>query len=314
MSLLSDFLIHTLHGIQFGLLLFLISSGMAIILGVLNILNMAHGEFYTLGAFIGYSVLGIGSGIVSELFGASGAVITILLLLVSVIVTAIVMVPVGWSIEKLFISRIYDRPDMHQLVVTFGLLLILYDVAGAFWTSSGVLRRNQVYSGINDLRLIENIIGISYPTYNFLIIILGAVVMVALFWFLNRTKTGTLIRAMASQREMATAMGVNATRMYALVFALGAALAALAGAVIVPQIGAVVGMGTTPLVLSFVIIVIGGLGSIRGAFVGAMAVGILSRWAIWQYPPAELAAPFAIMIAILLLKPEGIYGTWGEAS
>lgn len=312
MSLLSDFLIHTLHGVQYGFVLFLVASGMAIILGVLNILNLAHGELYAFGAFLSFTLIGIGTGIATSVFGTASGIVALGILLAAVIGTAIIMVPLGVLLERVFVRRVYDRPQVYQLVLTFALLLVIYDVIGILWTSDSVVRRDGIYSGINSLEVTTVLFGFSYPTFNLLTIVIGAIVLGGLIWFMNRTKTGKIIRAMTAEREMATALGINTDRMYALVFGLGAALAAISGAMIVPQAGAVVGMGTNPLVLAFVIMVIGGLGSIRGAFVGSMLVGVLSRWATWQYPPAETAAPFAIMIVILLIKPDGIYGTWGE--
>ena len=157
-------------------------------------------------------------------------------------------------------------------------------------------------------------VGLNYPTFKVVIIGVGAVVVVGLFYFFNRTKTGRIIRATAINREMATAIGVSTDRTFTLVFAMGAFFAGFAGAMSLPPSNANLAMGANPLVLSFVVIVIGGLGSLRGAFVGAMLVGVISRWAIWQYPPAELAAPFAIMAVILLVKPDGLFGTWGETA
>jgi len=146
------------------------------------------------------------------------------------------------------------------------------------------------------------------------VILVGSAVVAGLFWFFERTKTGRIIRATAIDREMATAIGVSTDRVFTLVFALGAFLAGFAGAMAVPPTSATLEMGTNPLVLSFVVIVIGGLGSLRGAFVGALLVGVIRSWMITLYPPGEIAAPFAIMALILLVKPEGLFGTWGETA
>jgi branched-chain amino acid transport system permease protein len=227
-------------------------------------------------------------------------------------VAAMVLVPVGMVIESVFLRPLYERHEVYQLVLTFGLLLIIKDLNKLVWGPTPV-RVQSVYSNINAIPAAE-LVGLNFPTYKLVIIAVGAVVVVGLFWFFNRTKTGRIIRATAIDREMATAIGASPDRTFTLVFALGAFLAGFAGAIALPQSTASLEMGTDPLVLSFVVIVIGGLGSLRGAFVGALLVGVLSRWAVWQYPPAELAAPFAIMAVILLVKPEGLFGTWGETA
>jgi branched-chain amino acid transport system permease protein len=179
-----------------------------------------------------------------------------------------------------------------------------------FWPSLGV-RLNQVYATINSVR-IGHLVGLNYPTYNIYVIIIGTVLFAATIWVFDNTKTGRIIRGTAIDREMATAIGVDTTRVFTVVFVASVFLAGFAGALILPRSGAQIGMGDTPLVLSFVVVVIGGIGSVKGTFVAALLVGVLSRWATWQYPPAELAAPFVIMAIILMIKPGGLFSTWGE--
>jgi branched-chain amino acid transport system permease protein len=312
MVTIETFVTHTLHGLQYGFILFLIASGLTIILGILDVLNLAHGELFALGAYVGFSVLGYLTGLVGQPTGAASQAGFLALVLVGAVLTALVMVPVGVLIETVLLRPIYDRDEVYQLVLTFALLLLVKDFNKFVWGPQP-LRVQGVYSGINSIPTSE-LVGLSYPTYNFVVIVVGAVVVAGLFWFFERTKTGRIIRATAIDREMATAIGVSTDRTFTLVFAMGAFFAGFAGAVALPPSNANLAMGVNPLVLSFVVIVIGGLGSLRGAFVGALIVGLLSRWATWQYPPAELAAPFAIMALILLVKPDGLFGTWGETS
>ncbi|QLG62355.1 branched-chain amino acid ABC transporter permease [Halorarum salinum] len=309
---LANLLTHTLNGIQYGFILFLIASGLTVILGILDVLNLAHGELFALGAYVAFSVFGYVSGVVVAPEGPVQLGLYLGLALVAAVVAALVLVPVGAIVESVFLRPLYERDEVYQLVLTFGLLLIIKDFNKLAWGPTPVRAQN-VYSGINRIPAAE-LVGLNFPTYKLVIIAVGAVVVVALFWFFDRTRTGRLIRATAIDREMATAIGVSPDRTFTLVFALGAFLAGFAGAIALPQSTANLAMGTNPLVLSFVVIVIGGLGSLRGAFVAAMLVGVLSRWAIWQYPPAELAAPFAIMILVLLVKPDGLFGTWGETA
>jgi branched-chain amino acid transport system permease protein len=307
---LENFITHTLHGVQYGFILFLIASGLTIILGILDVLNLAHGELFALGAYVAFSVLGYLTGLVSQPTDPVSQAVLLVLVLVGAIVAALVLVPVGVLIESTLFRPIYERDEVYQLVLTFGLLLIIKDFNKLVWGPSPQ-RIQGVYSGINSIPVAE-LVGFTYPTYNVLVIIVGAVVIAGLFWFFDRTKTGRIIRATAIDREMATAIGVNTKRTFTLVFALGAFFAGFAGAMALPQSYASLEMGANPLVLSFVVIVIGGLGSLQGAFVGALLVGVLSKWATWQVPALELAAPFAIMALVLLVKPEGLFGTWGE--
>mgnify|MGYP006286953631 FL=1 len=310
MVTIETFVTHTLHGLQYGFILFLIASGLTIILGILDVLNLAHGELFALGAYVGFSVLGYLTGLVGQPTGAASQAGFLALVLVGAVLTALVMVPVGVLIETVLLRPIYDRDEVYQLVLTFALLLLVKDFNKFVWGPQP-LRVQGVYRGINSIPTSE-LVGLSYPTYNFVVIVVGAVVVAGLFWFFERTKTGRIIRATAIDREMATAIGVNTGRTFTLVFALGAFFAGFAGAMALPPMNASLDMGAEPLVLSFVVIVIGGLGSLQGAFVAALSVGLLTNWATWLYPAGELAAPFAIMAVLLLVKPEGLFGTWGE--
>lgn len=309
MVALENFVIHTLNGIQYGFVLFLIASGLTIILGILDVLNLAHGELFALGAYVTSTVLG---ALVAATFTPDSGVGFLLVVLVGSLLAAAVLVPVGLLLEAVLLRPIYERDEVYQLVLTFALLLVIKDVMKSVWGPTPV-RLGDVYSGINALATIS-IGGRTFPAYKLLIVVVGAAVTVGLFYFFERTKTGRIVRATAIDREMATAIGVDVSRTFTLVFAMGAFFAGFAGAMALPPTQAHLDMGADPLVLSFVVIVIGGLGSLRGAFVGAMLVGVLTRWATWQYPAMELAAPFAIMAIILLLRPEGLFGTWGERS
>ncbi|NHN42478.1 branched-chain amino acid ABC transporter permease [Halorubellus sp. JP-L1] len=308
----ANFATHTLNGIQYGFILFLIASGLTIILGILDVLNLAHGELYAVGAYVAFSVYGYATGLVAAPEGVVGLAVFLVVALLAAAVAAAVLIPLGVLLEALFLRPLYGRDEVYQLVLTFGLLLILKDVNKFIWGPLPV-RAGDVYSGINAIPAAE-FVGLNFPTFKLVIIAVGALVVVGLFYFFNRTKMGRIIRATAIDREMATAIGVSTDRTFTLVFAMGAFFAGFAGAMALPQSQANLEMGANPLVLSFVVIVIGGLGSLRGAFVGAMLVGVLSRWAVWQYPPAEIAAPFAIMALILLVKPNGLFGTWGETA
>jgi len=298
---------HTLNGIYFGAILFMIASGLSIIFGILGILNLAHGEMYALGAYVGISIIGFLFNTVGASVGPIGFVV---LFVLGVLVSALVLVPVGYVLERTLLRPIYDRQEYYQLLLTFGILLVLTGVIKAVWGRSPVSTRAP-YRSINSIPFPE-VIGFAYPTYNILVIVIATITFLAMLYFFSNTKRGRMIRATAIDKEMAAAIGIDTDRTFTIVFMLGAFFAGFGGAIAAPPIAATLGMGITPLILAFVIIVIGGIGSIHGAFVASMFVGIASRWSIWLYPPAELAAPFILMAIVLLVKPEGLFKSWGE--
>lgn len=305
----------TLNGVQFGFTLFLVASGLTVILGILDVLNIAHGELFAFGAYAGVSVLGaiVGALVPADVSGFVGLTILVVLVVVSIVLTGLVMVPVGTIFETVFLRPLYDRDEVYQLVATFALLLVILDTKQIIWGGGQQTVPSRVYTGINQIPSLD-LIGVEFPTYGLLSIILGFAVMGGLFYFFNRTRTGRIFRATAIDREMATALGVSTDRVFTLVFVLGAFLAGFAGAIYVPPTSAQLGMGTDPLVLSFVVIVIGGLGSLKGAFVGSIIVGVLRQWVGLALPKYQLAAPFLVMIIILMVKPEGLFGSWGDRS
>ncbi len=301
---------HTLNGLYYGFILFMIASGLTIIFGVLGILNLAHGELYALGAFLTFTVVGYATGLVASPTGPVSALIFGLVVLAGALAAAAILLPIGAVVESVFVRPIYERDEVYQLLLTYALLLIFVDVMKVSWGATPV--DPGVYSSLNQIPTTE-LVGFGYPSYNVMVMLVGLGVFLWLVWFFDRSKTGRIVRATAINRDMATAIGVSTDRTFTLVFAMGAFFAGFGGAMVSIGPGtAFLEMGLDPLVLSFVVIVIGGLGSLKGAFVGALLVGVISRWAIWQYPAIELAAPFAVMLIILLIKPEGLFGTWGE--
>ena len=296
--------IQTLHGVQYGFLLFLVAAGISLSLGILNVLNVAHGEMFAAGAFLAIALQDYLLGMMG--MGNLSVAMTLGLVVVSALVAGTILFVVGGVLEATFFRRIYDRDILDQLILTFGLLLVIRGIIVHFWGSQGLNNRT-LYRALNDVAVAHHL-GFNYPTFNLVIIIAGLLMLALLVWAFENTKTGQLVRTIAINREMATAIGVDASRNFTLVFAVSAMMAGIAGAMIAPQSGAASGMGDTFLVLSFVIVVIGGIGSLWGTFVGAMAVGIVSRWMTWQAPSLEFVAPYLIMIAVILVKPEGLFG------
>src|SRR5438046_5376995 len=243
-----------LNGVQFGVMLFLMAAGLTLIFGIMNLINLAHGSLYMVGAYVAAAI-----------FSATGS----FLLGLAAALSATVLV--GVAIEIIVFRTLYTRDHLDQVLATFGLILFFNEMVRILWGSTALYMR--VPDFLNGR--IELLPGSPYPTYRLAIIAVGLAVAALLYLLIARTRTGMLIRAGAANRVMLGALGVNVRLLYTLVFALGAALAALAGVMAGPIFTVESGMGEGVLLLAFVVIVIGGIGSIQGAFVAAMLVGIV---------------------------------------
>ncbi len=258
----------------------------------MGIVNMAHGSFYALGAYVtAWSV------------AAAAAVLPPALLFVFLILGPIAVAVIGLAIEPTLIRPFYRRPEEYQLLVTFGLLLVLDDVIRIVWGGTPLTASRLV-----DSFGLISIGGLPYPIYNLLMIGVGIVAALALWAFVYRTKFGVLLRATAQDRRMAAALGIDVGRIYVLAFGLGCFMAGLGGAIVVPTQAAVLGMGVEVLVISFVVVVIGGLGSLEGALVGALIVSALRTITIQFWEEFELAALYLIAAIVLLIRPTGLFG------
>jgi branched-chain amino acid transport system permease protein len=286
------FALQVLNSLFYAAVLFLIAAGLSLIFGVMGIVNMAHGSFYALGAYVtAWSVVAVAAAVptgVLYLFLPLGAMAVAL---------------VGLVIEPTLIRPFYRRPEEYQLLVTFGLLLVLEDVIRAIWGGTPLTAGKLV----DFLGLIQ-IGGLPYPVYNLLMIGVGAAAALALWAFVYRTRFGVLLRATAQDRRMAAALGIDVGRIYILAFGLGCFMAGLGGAIVVPSQAAVLGMGVEVLVLAFVVVVIGGLGSLEGALVGAIIVSALRTITIQFWEEFELAALYLIAAIVLLIRPTGLFG------
>ena len=293
-----------LNGLQSGIMLFLMAAGLTLIFGVMGLINLAHGSLYMIGAFCAAAVAGLtGSfllGLVAALAGAAAA---------------------GALIELVVIRRLYARDHLDQVLATFALILIFSE--GTRWLFGSFplfLDVPEALSGPVALPF-----GILYPTYRLAIIAVGLAIAAALFWLIGRTRLGIQIRAGENDREMIAALGVDIDRLYTVVFALGAALAGLAGAMVGAIQSVQVGMGEPVLILAFVVIVIGGIGSIKGALVGALLVGLTDTLGRIFLPEilklvmepsaatqtgAALAsmAIYVLMAGVLVWRPTGLFG------
>jgi branched-chain amino acid transport system permease protein len=297
----------SLNGLQFGLMLFLLAAGLTLVFGIMDMINLAHGSLYMIGAYFAATFV--------QLTGSFLAAIPLALA-----ATAIV----GMLLEVTILRRLYARDHMSQVLATFALILITNELVRMIWGSQPMpLGTPALLSGP-----VQLLPGLSYSSYRLVIIAVGLAVALGLFLLVTKTKTGMLVRAGASNREMATAMGVNIKTLFTLVFGFGAALCAIAGMMLGPILAVQVGMGEDILILAFVVIVIGGIGSIRGAFVGSLLVGIVDTLGRTVIPVllreffspqvASNAGPalasiliYILMAGVLFWKPQGLFPARG---
>ncbi len=286
------FIIQILNSLFYASVLFLIASGLSLIFGVMRIINLAHGSLYALGAYVT-------AWAVESAIGSVPALALFVLLPVGAIAVAVV----GLAIEPILIRPLYKRPEEYQLLITFALLMVLEDVMrflfGGLPLSAGV-----VVDQMGSMVILDRI----YPMYNFLVIAIGALAALGLWALVYRTKFGVILRATSQDMRMASALGLNVRRVYVQAFGIGCFMAGLGGAIVVPSQAAVLGMGIDNLILAFVVVVIGGLGSLKGAFIGALVVSFVRTFMIQFYPEMELAVLYLIAAGVLLVRPTGLFG------
>ena len=276
-----------LNGVEYGLLLFLVSSGLTLVFGVLGVLNFAHGSFYMLGAYLAYWF--------AERTGS---------LALAVVLGLLVMVLVGWLVERFAIARLYARDHLSQVLLTYGLLLLFNEL-------QRTLFGNEVHAVPTPGVLAFNIpLGEAqtWPAYRVFTAVTCLLLALALRQLVLRTRFGMRVRAGASNAEMLGALGIDVRRLFSRVFTAGAVLAALAGMLAAPLTTVSPGMGEGVLVLSFVVVVIGGIGSIKGAFLGALLVGLADTFGKVLLPSVASATVYAVMAAVLLWRPRGLFG------
>jgi branched-chain amino acid transport system permease protein len=296
----------SLNGLQFGLMLFLLAAGLTLVFGIMDMINLAHGSLYMLGAFFA-----------ATLVQATGSFALGVLLAIPATAAA------GMLLEITVLRTLYARDHLSQVLATFALILIANELVRIVWGSDLPMTTPAALSGP-----VQLLPGMPYPAYRLLIIVVGLAVAVLVYLLVSKTRIGMLVRAGASNREMALAMGVNIPRLFTLVFGVGAALCGVAGALLGPLFAVQVGMGESILILAFVVIVIGGIGSIRGALVGAILVGMVDTvgraflphlFGLFLPPQfASAAGPaiasvlvYLLMAVVLFVKPQGLFPARG---
>lgn len=299
---LTFFLEQIFNGLGYGFMLFLLAAGLTLVFGIMDTLNLAHGSLFMVGGYVSATV-----------HTQSGSFIT------AVLVAVVVTVLLALLLEALLVRRLYGRDHLSQVLATFGIVLIADDLVKFIWGPSPIMAPTpELLSGPVDLP------GLPYPSYRLLILAAGLAVAAGLYLLVNHSRLGMLVRAGASNRAMAEFMGVRVSRVFAIVFALGAALAALAGALMGPISAVAIGMGEAILIPALVVIVIGGIGSVRGAFVASLLVGLVDTAGRAFLPlllrellPPALAADagpaiasiamYMLMAGVLVFKPSGLF-------
>ena len=287
-------IIQILNSLFYASVLFLIAAGLSLIFGVMRIVNMAHGSLYGVGAFVTAWLVGR-----AVAYGLSSV-----WLFLFIPVGAAVVALIGAVIEPVLLRPFYRRAEEYQLLVTFGLLLIIEDVVRFFFGGLPVTA-DVLMDAVPSI----HIGGLVYPGYYLVVIGVGALAALALWAVIYRTKFGIMLRATSQDRRMASTLGLNVGFVYVSAFAIGCFMAGLGGAIIVPSQAAVLGMGIDALVLAFVVVVIGGLGSLQGALVGALIVSFVRTAGIQFFPEIELAVLYLIAAIVLLVKPTGLFGS-----
>jgi branched-chain amino acid transport system permease protein len=283
---LVNFLIQLLNSLQYGLLLFMLAAGLTLIFGIMGVVNLAHGSFYMLGAYLAWFLVGrLDSLVLAIVLGAAMAVVF------------------GWLLEWLLFKHFYHRDHLDQVLLTFGLIYIFEELRSILWGDE--VHAVQVPEMLNwSLPLTANL---SYPIYRLAMSGVCIALALGLYLLISRTRLGMKIRAGAFNREMTESLGINIRRIHGVVFALGVALAAIAGMIAAPISSVYPGMGSSVLIMCFVVVVIGGIGSVRGALVAALLVGLVDTFGKVLVPQIAGMAVYMLMAAVLLFKPEGLF-------
>jgi branched-chain amino acid transport system permease protein len=281
-----NFFIQLLNSVQYGLLLFLLAAGLTLIFGIMGVVNLAHGSFYMLGAYLAYALAGAWDNLALAI--AAGTVLS---------------VAFGWLLEKLLFRHFYHRSHLDQVLLTFGLIYIFEELRSLLWGDD--VHSVGVPAALDwSLQLTDTL---SYPAYRLFMLAICTALALGLWLLISKTKLGMKIRAGAFNSDMAQALGINIVRLHSLVFAMGVALAALGGMLIAPLSSVYPHMGSQVLIMCFVVVVIGGIGSVRGALTAALLVGLVDTFGKVLLPQFASMLVYVLMALVLLYKPEGLF-------
>ena len=283
---IANFLIQLLNSVQYGLLLFMLAAGLTLIFGIMGVVNLAHGSFYMLGAYIAWSLASVSGSFTVAVIG--GAILSVIF---------------GLLLERILFRHFYDRDHLDQVLLTFGLIYIFEETRSILWGDD--------VHGVAVPQLLSASIPLtdtlSYPVYRLFMSGVCIALALGLYWLISKTRLGMKIRAGAFNRDMTEALGVNIKLIHAIVFALGVALATVAGMIASPISSVYPNMGSQVLIMCFVVVVIGGIGSVRGALISALLVGLVDTFGKVLLPQVAGMLVYMLMAAVLLWKPEGLF-------
>jgi len=289
-------LVILIDGLVYSSWLFVVAAGLTLVYGVMKVLNMAHGSFYAIGAYSAASLVGwYFNGPHTAPWGSFAIFIT------GAILAGVVT---GFVVERGLLRWMYGRDEVVMILVTYGVLLILEDATKLFWGVDAYFAY-QPYGMVGRVR----IGGITFAGYDLALILVAVLVGMGLWFSLNRTRQGKLLRAVIHDREISRAMGINVNRVFIVTFVLGSGLGALAGGLTAPSLSVAPGIGIEIIILAFAVVVIGGLGSVGGAAIGALLVGLCRALAVHTYPQFELFVIYGVMAAVLVVRPKGLFVT-----
>lgn len=279
------------NGLSIGIAVILMALGLTIIFGLLDVINMAHGEFYALGAYLGSSLLLAGVGF-----------------WLTLVLVPLVMLPIGYATERLLIQRVFHSKDRHTLtlLLTFGMSIVLEDVFKLVYGPNPI-RPDPPIAGATDF------LGMMFPTYRLFLMAVGLAVVAGVWWLVYRTRVGAIVRAAAYDRHMAASLGVPVLRVYAATFAFGVALAGLAGVLLAPVYSVFPTMGKDFILMAFSVVIVGGLGSIKGAILaGLLLTQVQALSSLYISPVWSDPLVFGIMVLVLMIRPRGLFGRLGH--
>jgi branched-subunit amino acid ABC-type transport system permease component len=289
---IGPYVLQLFSGLSRAMVLFLLSAGLSLIFGVMNILNFAHATLWLVSGYLTFTLFTS----LTEQFGASPW-----LLVPAIAGTVAIMMALGFALERFLIRRTYERELPEQLLLTFALVLILGDAIKLIWG----LENRRINIGIEPIEMLDTLVN----PYHFVIVGTGIAVAAGLWYFLHRTRFGKIVRAAVYSRNMVSALGIPIPLIYAMVFALGVGLAALAGGVFLPILPMALGVDHDIIVQCFAVVVIGGFGSMLGTFVASIIVGVVYAFSILFWPDGALAMIFLIVVGVLIWRPWGLFGT-----
>jgi len=287
MDTVASVLIQLLNGLQYGLLLFLVASGLTLIFGIMGVINLAHGSFYMVGAYLAWSL--------ASMTGS---------LLAAIVLGIALSIALGLALEWLLIRHFYHRDHLYQVLLTYGLILVFEELRSILWGDD--------VQGVPVPELLSASIPLtdtlSYPVYRVMMSVVCLVIALGMYLLIRRTRLGMTIRAGAHSRELVETLGVNVRLLFQVVFALGIALASFAGMLAAPVSSVYPGMGHQVLIICFVVVVIGGIGSIRGALVAALLIGLADTFGQVFLPQIAGMMVYLLMALVLVLRPQGLFG------